>query len=399
MKERSFRWKLYGHGSQIRASGGDLFKLDSTLNVEWQRCYGGSNHDGIIGLLEIEDGYVFSAYGSSNDGDISGWHGESDAWVVKIDFEGNIIWQNCLGGSKSEDASTVLKCSNDDLVIIGSTQSNDGDVSGNHSLFERDNDIWLVKLTSEGELLSQQCFGGAGNEIVHFGAIKKSDNNFVIAGYTDYGPSFDVACAPDMNNPLDYEWWVFEIKDCEFYAAVVPPAPTGPDTLCHTTDSISVYQIVGDSTAWGYNWLLEPAEAGTLTADSLQAMVKWNSSYQGPAHIKAASWNDCGESEWSQAKTSMVYSCVGLQANNNETKVLKVYPNPATDYVIFEIPSKTGTVEALLEIHDIFGRNHATKQITSAKTVLDLRQFKQGIYFYKMEFEGHHYSGKIIVQR
>jgi hypothetical protein len=260
----------------------------------------------------------------------------------------------------------------------------------------------MSRLSADGELLWNRCFGGSFMEMPGNNILQLADDNWLIAAgasrykLADSLLSGDVACvAEDYGKQI----WLFNFKDCDNYMPTTPEPPTGPDTLCHTTDSISVYQIVGDSTAWGYNWLLEPAEAGIITADSLQAMVKWNSSYQGPATIKAASWNDCGESAWSQAKTSMVYSCVGLQAHNNESEVLKVYPNPATDYVIFEIPSKTGTIEALLEMHDIFGRNHATKRITSAKTVLDLRQFKQGIYFYKMEFEGHHCSGKIIVQR
>ncbi len=377
---------------------GVVFKLDSILNIEWQRCYGGSNHDGIFGIIEVEDGFVFTGSTSSNDGDVTGWHGESDSWVFKTDFDGNIIWQNCLGGSKSEGANIVLKCSNDDLVIIGSTHSNDGDVSGNHSLFERDDDIWLVKLTSEGELLSQQCFGGAGNELNYFGAIKKSDNNFVIACYTDYGPSFDVACAPDMNNPLDYEWWVFEIKDCTQYMPTTPQPPTGPDTLCHTVDSTSVYQIAGDSTAWGYHWLLEPAEAGTITADSLQAIVHWNSSYQGPAHISAAAWNDCGESAWSTAKTTMVYSCVGLPEEKDAGLAVAVYPNPAKDHIIFEMQANKSTVSTPMEIIDIYGRKVASLPMVSGKAVLNVRSFSNGVYFYRLSHEGRHQAGKFVVQ-
>jgi hypothetical protein len=378
---------------------GVVFKLDSILNIEWQRCYGGNNHDGIFGIIEVEDGYVFTGSTSSNDGDVTGWHGESDSWVFKTDFDGNIIWQNCLGGSKSEGANIVLKCSNDDLVIIGSTHSNDGDVSGNHSLFERDDDIWLVKLNSEGELLSQQCFGGAGNELNYFGAIKKGDNNFVIAAFTDYGPSFDVACSPDMNNPLDYDWWVFEIKDCAQYMPTTPQPATGPDTLCHTVDSTSVYQIAGDSTAWGYNWQMEPAEAGTITADSLQAMVKWNSSYQGPAHISAAAWNDCGESAWSTAKTTMVYSCVGMPEQKDTGLAVAVYPNPATEWTQFTWQLPTDDVKASLEIYDGMGRLLQSIQLqgNQGAHLLDTRKLPAGIYSCVLKTAGMQKTVKLVI--
>lgn len=201
---------------------GVLFKLDSNLNVQWQRCYGGSNHDGFFGIIEIEDGYVLTGSTSSNDGDVSGWHGESDAWIVNMDFEGNIIWQNPLGGSRTESGSNILKTNDGALISVVSTYSNDGNVSGNHSMSEYDADIWLAKLNSEGELLSQQCFGGAGNEIVEFGIVKKSDNNFVIAGQTDYGPSYDVGCTPHGGN-WDVDYWVFEIKDTLTSIQIKPP--------------------------------------------------------------------------------------------------------------------------------------------------------------------------------
>ena len=65
---------------------GVVFKLDSNLNVEWQHCYGGSDHDGIFGIIEIDDGYVITGGTASNDGDVYGFHGENDIWIVKIDF-------------------------------------------------------------------------------------------------------------------------------------------------------------------------------------------------------------------------------------------------------------------------------------------------------------------------
>ena len=79
-----------------------IVKLDSLRNIEWQQCYGGSDYDGALELLEIEDGYMFAGYAGSNDGNISGWHGEMDIWLVKLDFYGNIIWQKCLGGGYHE---------------------------------------------------------------------------------------------------------------------------------------------------------------------------------------------------------------------------------------------------------------------------------------------------------
>jgi hypothetical protein len=191
-----------------------LVKLDKDRNIEWQQCYGGSGHDGVWSIMELEDGYIFTGVGASNDGALtgSGYHGDGDIWFVKIDFWGNIIWQKCFGGTGYEYTDRIFQSTNGDFIVIGVTTSKDGDIIGNHSVSEYANDIWMIKISSEGELLSQQCIGGGGDERMDFGVIKKSDYDFVIAGQTDYGPSFDVQCTPHSFYPPG-DFWVFEIKD------------------------------------------------------------------------------------------------------------------------------------------------------------------------------------------
>ncbi|MBN1340420.1 MAG: T9SS type A sorting domain-containing protein [Bacteroidales bacterium] len=191
-----------------------VVKLDSLGNIEWQNCYGGSGHDGIWGLKETNDGYLLSAYGSSNDGDLSGsgWHGEGDIWVIKIDFIGNIIWQKCFGGSKDEGALILFTTENSEFVFIGSTNSHDGDITNNHSSSQSKNDIWFLKINSEGDIITQKCFGGEGNEFIYTGASRKGENEYVIAASTDFGPSYDVGCTPH-GGIGDEDYWIFEIKD------------------------------------------------------------------------------------------------------------------------------------------------------------------------------------------
>ena len=191
-----------------------LVKLDSLRNIEWVNCYGGTYYDGAFGLLELEDGYVFTGYTESNDGDVSGFHGipgdplGSDIWVVKIDFSGNIIWQKCLGGSKGEHARNIFQTEDSGFMVIGQTKSNDGDVVGFHGVAGYNYDIWMVKLSNLGELEWQKCLGGDGEEEIYHGVVKKDDYDYVIAGSSDY-PSGDVVC--NLHGWDDY--WIFEIND------------------------------------------------------------------------------------------------------------------------------------------------------------------------------------------
>jgi hypothetical protein len=188
---------------------GVLTKFDADMNVQWQQCYGGNNHDAISGILEIEDGYIFS--GSTESTNMPGHKGNGDVWIVRIDFDGNIVWQKAFGGSRKEWGANIFNTDDSSFIAVGVTQSNNGDVSGNNSVSEHHHDIWMFKINSDGELQWQQCFGGEGNESISRGVHRISDNNFVIAGETNYGPSYDVGCTPYGGNIVDRDIWVFEI--------------------------------------------------------------------------------------------------------------------------------------------------------------------------------------------
>jgi hypothetical protein len=192
-----------------------VVKLNSQFEIEWQQLYGGTYQDyGYRGAIELEDGYIFTAITNSNDFDVSGFHGtpglyESDIWAVKIDFTGNIVWQKCLGGNDYDWAGTLHLANDDGFYIIGETQSNNGDVSGNHSYPNWGwSDIWIVKLSSEGELEWQKCYGGLGDERIYNGAIKKSDNHWILGGRASYN-SDDVNCS--LYGEYNEDFWVFEL--------------------------------------------------------------------------------------------------------------------------------------------------------------------------------------------
>ncbi len=189
-----------------------LFKIDNNGNEQWQQCYGGSGHDGIVGLLETEDGYLISSFGGSDDGDLegSGWHGESDIWLIKTDFEGSIIWQKCYGGSESEYAETLFNTADGGFIVFGTTYSFNGDIVGNQS-YPGNPIIWVFKISSIGELLWQQCIGGFADEQINLGVIQKSDYNYVVAGEMTNSPSGDVDCGNISGEGSNY--WVFELSD------------------------------------------------------------------------------------------------------------------------------------------------------------------------------------------
>ena len=367
-----------------------LVKLDSARNIEWQHCYGGSEYDGATRLLELEDGFLFSGYAMSNDGDISGWHGETDIWLVKVDSFGGLIWQKCLGGSKTDMAYKIFKTSGGGYLLVGTSNSNDDDVFGNHSNMGED-DIWIVKVNEHGEIEWQQCVGGLDTEQTYLGVIQKADDNYIIAGMAKYN-SYDVQC--NIHEGYGGDFWLFNLKDCSNYQPATPQAPTGPDTLCHTTDSTSVYTLAPAAGAWGYTWQLQPEEVGTITQDSLTATISWNTVYQGEVQISAASYNDCGESAFSEVKTTFVYTCVGLEENMANGFGLRVYPNPANDFVTFET---IGNKPTLIIVYNHTGQLVEKLVLNAARTQWNIGSLPRGLYFYHAEQNGKMVAGKLVL--
>ena len=85
------------------ATGGDDFhfaKIDASGNVEWQTSYGGTSNDQVLSLIKGNGGYYASGISGSDDGDVSNQKGQSDAWIVKIDDFGNLVWEKTLGGTE-----------------------------------------------------------------------------------------------------------------------------------------------------------------------------------------------------------------------------------------------------------------------------------------------------------
>lgn len=137
-----------------------IFKLNASGDIEWQKCYGGSNSAGPNEILTTSDGgYIFAGGTDSNDGDVSGNHGKYDIWVVKLDVWGNLQWQKCYGGSQDDNTNFIRESANGTFLVGGNTFSYDGDVTGNHS-YPTTYDAWLLRISPSGDLLWKQCIGG-----------------------------------------------------------------------------------------------------------------------------------------------------------------------------------------------------------------------------------------------
>src|SRR2546423_922102 len=79
--------------------------------IEWQQSLGGSGDDRVNCIQQTSDGrYILTGSSNSTNGDVSGNHDTSgfylDYWVVKLSTSGAIEWQKSLGGSQNDEANS-----------------------------------------------------------------------------------------------------------------------------------------------------------------------------------------------------------------------------------------------------------------------------------------------------
>ena len=170
-----------GLGSDVAArhAGGDYWgiKLDASGNLEWRNFFGGSNTDTCNDVIETTDGYLLVGSSDTIDIDVTNNKGSYDFWIVKIDFQGNLLWQKNFGGSEIDEARAITNTVDGNFIIVGDTRSSDQDISINNG----GADCWIIKINSRGELLWEKTFGGSSFDVAR--SIKKtSDNGFIISG-------------------------------------------------------------------------------------------------------------------------------------------------------------------------------------------------------------------------
>jgi hypothetical protein len=197
----------YSINGDITASYGNgdmwLAKLDANGNIEWQRCLGGSADDYGTAVIQTTDGgYTVAGYTSSTDINVMGNHGQYDMWMVHVDVMGEIKWQKCLGGSDEDYCSAIAQTTDGGYIVAGQTWSIDGDVSGNHGL----SDEWIVKTDKFGNMQWQKCLGGSSDESAA-SVFCTATGGYIVAGWTDSNDG-------DISNPFtNTDCWVVELDN------------------------------------------------------------------------------------------------------------------------------------------------------------------------------------------
>ncbi|UBB90000.1 hypothetical protein J4771_01210 [Candidatus Kaistella beijingensis] len=155
-----------------------IIKFDANFNVVWDKIYGGSKKDYAESILEDSQGnFLVIGESESTDGNIEQNYGSFDIFLIKIDRNGNLIWNKNYGGSGYEGVSqdnTIIETTNGNFIFVGYTASTNFDISNNNGGY----DVWVSKIDNNGNLIKQKTYGGNNDDLGR--KISKLNNTFIL---------------------------------------------------------------------------------------------------------------------------------------------------------------------------------------------------------------------------
>jgi hypothetical protein len=159
-----------------------LIKLNAKGGEEWQKTIGGSGQDELNSIVRTRDGGFVLAGSSSSEVSSEKKQanfGSMDYWVVKIDKEGSIVWQNSFGGIYTDELRSVISTQDGGYLLGGSSNSPEGGNKTEKTL--GGNDYWIIKLDDKGQVQWQKVLGGTGDDqlsVVH----QTAEGNYILGG-------------------------------------------------------------------------------------------------------------------------------------------------------------------------------------------------------------------------
>lgn len=167
--------------SGITTNGYDgyIVKIDKDGNTVWQKNYGGNNTDYFRNIASNDQG-VFAVVGFSQSTDMEEFEnkGGRDAVIIQFDKDGNFIWDNYYSGN-ANDFFIDVTVAKDGVIVAGYTKSTDIENTPNFG----EEDISIIKYDFKGNVEWQKSYGGNGTDFPQ-NIIMSNNGNCLVAGYS-----------------------------------------------------------------------------------------------------------------------------------------------------------------------------------------------------------------------
>ncbi len=185
-----------------------VVRLDAAGQQVWARTFGGSAEDELTSLAQtLDGGFILggSSYSPADGNKTSPFLGGlGDCWVVRLDADGNKLWEHSYGGN-GRDQLWVIRPTPDGGFIFGgaSTSTNGMKQSAYRGGFE---DGWIVRLDAVGNLFWEQSYGGTGEDSIQ-DLQPTLDGGFIAVAYSD-SPANELKSSSGYG---DLDFWILRL--------------------------------------------------------------------------------------------------------------------------------------------------------------------------------------------
>ncbi|OGW53609.1 MAG: hypothetical protein A2Y81_06685, partial [Nitrospirae bacterium RBG_13_43_8] len=266
-----------------------VLKLDDNGNVQWQKTYGGPGYDYVNSIEQtLDGGYIVTVFTDSFGA------GSSDAWVLKLDDNGNVQWQKTYGGAGYDYANSIQQTLDGGYIVAGSSKSFE-----NACIWEF-RDLWILKLDGNGNVQWQKSYGFTCGKNDAYSVQQTSDGGFIVAGETYYSDTNVLVLKLDGNGNVQWQKSYGSTSHEHAYS------------IQQTLDG--GYIVVGSTNSFG----AAGSDAWVLKLDG-SGNVQWQKTYGGPLDEYANSIQQTLDGGY-----IMTGNTNSFGAGNSDTWVLKL---------------------------------------------------------------------------
>ncbi len=159
---------LVGYTNSFGNGGYDAYIIKTTQSGEliWQKTFGGLDWDFAYSVNKTSDGNLIICGSTYSYG-----QGDRNAFILKMDYNGNFIWNKFYGGTKEDDLKKIIQTTDGGYIAVGTTKSY-GDSLG---------DIWITKFNSSGDSVWFKTDGGVKMEVGN-SVVENPNGDYLITG-------------------------------------------------------------------------------------------------------------------------------------------------------------------------------------------------------------------------
>jgi hypothetical protein len=407
-----------------------VMKTDASGEFVWGKTYGGAKTDYAYSMIETFDGNYFVLGFSQSFGG-----GDYDVYLVKIDPVGNLLWQKTYISWGNEEGREIIKTLDGNFMIVGTTNSN-----------RPSQDAFLLKINPEGNVLWLKHYGGSGRDFGN--SVKQcSDGGFILTGQTySFGQNGDVFLVrtnfigdtlwtkhyggaltdEGVSVVIDADGFAVAVRDSsnggDVNVGVIKTDPSGnviwsklfggsekdtPKRMNVTSDGGYIVGAISRSFGFIYPdmWLIKLNAQGDST---------WSRHYGGPNHDHCHDVKQSADGGYLAVGHSRSYApaqqimfvkvsssgIVSLQEEGNTFNKLEIFPNPVEDGCL----NIQGFQEGILQVQisnplgDIIVSETYTDLYSDQPAIIKLPNKSAGMYFVTLRSGNKVRTEKIIIR-